>query len=117
MSFLITILLSITLQGSPVLSEMPEVVTEKNKAPEIALSLQPPLISGESIKIGYKIPYPGYIEFFLYDSKGEQIWLNTYVRERGEHVQAINRTKLEKGGDYTFAIWYKGKKYTGKFTA
>lgn len=117
MSFLFTILLSITLHTSPVLSEMPEVVTEKNKAPEIALSLKDPLISGESVKIGYKIPYPGYIEFFLYNPQGEQIWLNTNVKERGEHVQAINRTKLEKGGNYTFAIWYKGKKYTGKFTA
>ena len=117
MSFLITILLSFTLNTSPLLYEVPEVVTEKNKAPEIALSLKDPLISGESVKISYQIPYPGYIEFFLYNPQGEQVWLNTLVREKGEHIQALNRSKLDKGGIYTFDIWYKGKKYSGKFTA
>lgn len=118
MSLFLSILISFTLgtNAVPNPDPAPEVVTENNKAPAIALNLKDPLISGETIKIGYQIPYPGYIEFHLFDASGEKIWINSFVQEKGEHYQALKRSKMESGQTYTFDIWYKGKKYQGSFT-
>lgn len=116
MSLLLTILLSFTFNANNVPNAAPEVVTENNKAPAITLHMEDPLISGETVKIGYKIPYPGYIEFHLFDNTGEKIWVTAAVREKGEHYQALNKGKLAAGQTYAFDIWYKGKKYSGSFT-
>lgn len=85
-------------------------------APEIILSLKPPLVQGNSVKLGYEIPYPGYIEFHLFDPEGKKIWQNFGVQEKGEHYQAVKRAPLEAGATYTFEFWYKGKPYKGSFT-
>lgn len=83
--------------------------------PEIALHLKQPLVSGNSIKLGYEIPYAGYIEFHLFDAAGTKIWVDYGVREKGEHVQALRVDKLTAGQSYKYEFWYKGKPYPGKF--
>lgn len=86
-------------------------------SPEIALHLQQPLISGNSVKLGYEIPYAGYIEFHLFDAAGTKIWVDYGVREKGVHYQALRKDKLQTGQVYNFQFWYKGKPYEGNFTA
>ena len=83
--------------------------------PEIVLHLKSTLISGNAVKIGYEIPYDGYIEFVLFNGKGEKIWYSSSVREKGEHFQAVKRNPLEANATYSFEFWYKGKKYSGSF--
>ena len=83
---------------------------------DIVMHLKSPLVAGSSVKLGYEIPYPGYIEFHLFGPDGEKIWQNFGVREKGEHYQALKRDKLEDGVTYTYEFWYKGKPYPGKFT-
>jgi hypothetical protein len=85
-------------------------------APEIVLHMKSPLVSGNSVKLGYEIPYPGYIEFHLFKADGEKIWQNFGVREKGEHYQAVRRDKLNSGETYHYEFWYKGKPYKGKFS-
>jgi hypothetical protein len=86
-------------------------------SPEIALHLETPLVSGNSVKLGYEIPYPGYIEFHLFDAAGTQIWVDYGVREKGKNYQALRKDKLTAGQTYNFQFWYKGKPYEGKFSA
>ncbi len=83
--------------------------------PEVVFHLRETLISGNSIKIGYEIPYDGYIEFYLFDKNGERIWYTSYVKEKGNHYLALNRTKMGSDEIYLFDFWYKGKKYSGSF--
>ncbi|MEM0997803.1 MAG: hypothetical protein AAGN35_12005 [Bacteroidota bacterium] len=84
---------------------------------DIVLHMKQPLISGNSVKLGYEIPYPGYIEFYLFMADGQKIWQNFGVKEKGEHYQAIRLDKLESGTTYLYEFWYKGKRYKGRFTA
>ncbi len=86
-------------------------------SPEIALHLGTPLVSGNSVKLGYQIPYPGYIEFHLFDASGTQIWVDYGVREKGDNFQVLRKDKLTAGATYKFQFWYKGKPYEGKFAA
>ena len=86
-------------------------------SPEIALHLKPALVSGNSVKLGYEIPYAGYIEFHLFDATGAKIWVDYGVREKGENYQALRKDKLTTGQVYVYQFWYKGKPYEGKFTA
>lgn len=85
-------------------------------APEIVLHLRPAMVSGNSVKLPYEIPYPGYIEFYLFDSDKKKIWEDFGVKAKGEHAQALRLDKLEKGKVYHYEFWYKGKPYPGKFT-
>ncbi|MCB9231645.1 MAG: hypothetical protein H6581_08280 [Bacteroidia bacterium] len=82
---------------------------------DITLHFTSTLVSGNSVKIGYKIPYDGYIEFDLFDPGGEKIWYTSYVREKGEYFLALRKDKLEEGVTYTYNFSYKGKKYPGTF--
>ena len=84
--------------------------------PEISLNLKTPLVEGSTVKLGYEIPYPGYIEFHLFDAEGKKLWANYGVQDKGEHFQSVRRDKLEDGVTYRFEFWYKGKPYPGKFT-
>lgn len=93
-----------------------EPMIDGQTAPEIVLHMKSPLVSGNSIKLGYDIPYPGYIEFHLFTADGTKIWQNFGVREKGEHYQAVRRDKLDEGATYLYEFWYKGKPYKGKFT-
>lgn len=114
MTFLLGLFLAFSLQATPIgapVAELSPVV-----APEIILHLKPPLVQGNSVKLGYEIPYPGYIEFHLFNSEGQKIWQNFGVQEKGEHYQAIKRSPLEDGATYTYEFWYKGKPYQGSFT-
>ena len=86
-------------------------------SPEITLHLKPAIVSGNSVKLGYEIPYAGYIEFHLFDAAGVKIWVDYGVREKGEHYQALRKDKLLEGKIYNYQFWYKGKPYEGKFTA
>lgn len=85
-------------------------------APEIALNLLPPMVAGSSIKLPYNIPYPGYIEFFLFDPQKKKIWQDFGVKEKGDHAQSLKIDKFEKGKTYFYEFWYKGKPYSGKFS-
>ena len=115
MTFLLALLFSFQLQSAPVTPATEAGVVEA-VGPEIVLNLKPPLISGNSIKLGYEIPYPGYIEFHLFNPDGEKIWQSFGVKPKGEHYQALRRDKMEPGATYTFEFRYKGKPYPGKFT-
>ena len=115
MTFLLALLFSFQLNSVPATPAV-EGVRMENTGPEIVLNLKEPLISGASIKLGYEIPYPGYIEFHLFDPEGNKIWQNFGVKAKGEHYQALNREKMEPGATYTYEFWYKGKPYPGKFT-
>lgn len=84
-------------------------------SPEIVLHLLPPMVSATSIKLPYKIPYPGYIEFYLFDTEKKKIWQDFGVKEKGEHAQSLKAEKFEKGKTYFYEFWYKGKPYSGKF--
>ena len=114
MTILLGLFFSLYLQVLPP-APAAEVVTPV-VAPEIVLSLKPPLVQGNSVKLGYEIPYPGYIEFYLYGPDKQKIWQNFGVQDKGEHYQAIKRSPLEPGATYTFEFWYKGKPYSGSFT-
>lgn len=96
-------------------SPVEKAATPAGNGPEIVLHLTSTLVSGNSIKIGYKIPYDGYIEFDLFDPSGERVWYTSYVREKGEYFLALRRDKLESNAVYSFNFWYKGKKYPGTF--
>jgi hypothetical protein len=85
-------------------------------APEIVLHLRPPMVTGAAIKLPYEIPYPGYIEFYLFDSQKKKIWQDFGVKEKGEHAQSLKMDKFEKGKTYHYEFWYKGKPYAGKFS-
>lgn len=85
-------------------------------SPEITLHLQSPLVSGNSVKLGYQIPYDGYIEFHLFDASGAKIWVDYGVQEKGDHYQALRKDKLKEGETYNYQFWYKGKPYEGKFS-
>lgn len=89
--------------------------TEVLPGPEVVLHLKSTLISGNTVKIGYEIPYPGYIEFLLFDKEGKMLWYNAYVKDKGDHFLAFKREKLESGISYTFTLRYKGKDYPGTF--
>lgn len=89
---------------------------EQRLGPPISMSISPPMVSGEYVKIPYTIPYDGYIIFDLFSPEGEKIWNATAVRLKGTYVQSIKRTPLKPGSQYNFEFWYKGKKYSGKFT-
>jgi hypothetical protein len=89
---------------------------ENRLGPPISMSIAPPIISGEYVKIPYSIPYDGYIIFDLYSLEGEKLWNATCVRLKGNYVQSVKRTPLKPGTQYNFDFWYKGKKYSGKFT-
>lgn len=91
--------------------------TLSETAPEIVLHLKQPMSSGNSVKLGYEIPYPGYIEFYLFKPDGERIWQNFGVKDKGEHYQAVRLDKLDSGTVYNYEFWYKGKPYKGQFTA
>lgn len=91
------------------------MVNEYPTGDAIALSITGTLLNEGSIKIGYKIPYDGYIEFHLYDANDKKVWITSWVKDKGEYYLAINRTKLEAGMEYRFDFIYKGKKFTGKF--
>jgi hypothetical protein len=82
---------------------------------DVVLNLTGNLISGNTVKIGYKIPYPGYVEFFLFDKTGTRLWYNAYVKDKGDHFLAFKNEKLESGITYNFALRYKGKDYPGSF--
>lgn len=86
-------------------------------SPEISLSLLPAIPSDNAVKLGYVIPYAGYIEFHLFDAKGTKIWVDYYVREKGTYYQSLRKDKLTAGQQYSYQFWYKGKPYEGKFTA
>lgn len=115
MLFLLSILFSFQLHAHNPLP-VKAMDTVEYAGPEIVLNLKTPLVSGNSVKLGYQIPYPGYIEFHLFGPDGTKIWQNFGVQEKGEHYQAIRRDKLEAGATYTYEFWYKGKPYPGKFT-
>jgi hypothetical protein len=85
-------------------------------SPPIVLDLKPPMDGGSSIKLGYVIPYPGYIEFHLFDDKDQKIWVDYGVREKGEHYQSLKKEKLTPGLNYRYEFWYKGKPYSAKFS-
>lgn len=91
-------------------------VSAQQLGPPVVLHIQQELTSGNSIKIGYQIPYDGYIEFDLFNPEGERIWYTAYVREKGDHYQALRKDKLEANETYTYDFRYKGKTYSGKFT-
>ena len=113
MTFLLGIFFALSLQVTPQASAPAELSAVV--APEIILNLKPPLVQGNSVKLGYEIPYPGYIEFHLFGPDGQKIWQNFGVQEKGEHYQAIKRSPLEDGVTYTYEFWYKGKPYKGSF--
>lgn len=110
-----TLIISIALSWANPSSGMGDRIDVINSV-DVVMNLKTPLVKGDLIQIPYEIPYPGYIEFFLYDPAGERIWIDSKVREKGEHVQAFKRGPLKSGETYTFDFWYKGKKYSGKFT-
>lgn len=115
MSFFWSIIVFATMSFPVPMPESDTPLVYETYGPEVVLHLRPALISGNSVKIPYSIPYPGYIEFHLFDPEGTKIWIGTGVREKGDHVQAIRRDKLNDGATYSFDIYYKGKKYSGKF--
>ena len=82
---------------------------------DATLHLKSPLVVGSSVKLGYEIAYPGYIEFYLFGPDGQKIWQNFGVQEKGEHYQSLKRSKLKEGATYSYEFWYKGKAYPGKF--
>jgi hypothetical protein len=92
------------------------VMARESNTPEIVLHLRPPMVTGASIKLPYEIPYPGYIEFYLFDSEKKKIWQDFGVKEKGEHAQSLKSDKFDKGKTYFYEFWYKGKPYPGKFS-
>ncbi len=115
MTFLLGLIFSLSAQVFPP-SYAPVNMTTVT-APEIILNLKPPLVQGNSVKLGYEIPYPGYIEFYLFGPDKQKIWQNFGVQDKGEHYQSVRRDPLEAGATYTFEFWYKGKPYRGSFKA
>ena len=116
MGILYAIFFTVFLGMTPV-SDAPAPPVSAQSSPEIVLHLKQPLVSGNSVKLGYEIPYPGYIEFYLFMDNGEKIWQNFGVKDKGEHYQAIRLDKLESGNTYLYEFWYKGKPYKGRFSA
>lgn len=114
------LIVSILITWSVCSWSMPLGGNEGNKGlketPSIALSLKLPLTSGSSVKLGYEIPYAGYVEFHLYDATGTKIWADYTVQERGLHYQTLRMDKLKSGQQYLYEFWYKGRPYPGKFS-
>lgn len=113
MNFLLTIVFCLGFASKAVPDASPSPLNAP--APDVVLNLGTTLISGNTVKIGYQIPYPGYIEFLLLEKGGKMIWYNAYVKDKGEHFLAFKREKLELGVSYNFTIRYKGKDYPGTF--
>jgi hypothetical protein len=116
MHFILAILFSLSFQANSLPSFSLDQGSISKGSPEIVLHLKAPQVTATNVKLGYEIPYPGYIEFHLFDGKGEKIWADYGVREKGEHYQSLKRDKLEAGTKYQFEFWYKGKPYPGSFS-
>jgi hypothetical protein len=116
MNLIVSILItwSVCLWALPV--EGNEGFRSTKESQSIALSLKPPLTSGNSIKLGYEIPYSGYVEFYLYDVTGTKIWADYAVQDKGLHYQSLRMDKLKSGQQYLYEFWYKGIPYPGKFS-
>lgn len=116
MHLILFILFSFSIQANNVPNLPVQLSGIADGSPEIVLNMKPPIVTGAGVKLGYDIPYPGYIEFHLFNDKDEKIWVDYGVREKGEHYQSLRRDKLTEGTTYHFEFWYKGKPYPGKFT-
>ena len=84
---------------------------------EITLTVLGTTENSKAVKIDYSIPYPGYVEFFLFnqDDPSKKIWYKAQVCQRGEHSLSINRGALKAGVEYLFKFGYKGKVIKGEF--
>lgn len=116
MHLILFILFSLSIQANDVPNLPAPLPGISQGSPEIVLNMKPPMVTAAGVKLGYEIPYPGYIEFHLFDENHEKIWAAYGVREKGEHYQALRRDKLKEGSTYHFEFWYKGKPYPGKFS-
>jgi hypothetical protein len=81
---------------------------------DVTLVLKGIEVGEPNVTVGYKIPFPGFVQFFLFDKNGTKIWEQNLSREAGDNKVLINKAKLNPGIDYSFEIRYKGKTYTGK---
>ena len=116
MHFILFILFTLNVQANDVPNFVASTVEVSQGSPEIVLNMKPPQVTASGVKLGYDIPYPGYIEFHLYNDAGEKIWADYGVHEKGENYQSLRRDKLKEGIVYRFEFWYKGKPYPGKFS-
>ena len=85
--------------------------------PEITLTLLGTTENSQAVKIDYSIPYPGYVEFSLFQQENPEtkIWYKAQVRQKGEHSLNIKRDALKPGVNYLFKFGYKGKMIEGRF--
>lgn len=116
MHLILFILFTINIQANNVPNIAMSSTGISKGSPEIVLHMKPPIVTGSGVELGYEIPYPGYIEFHLFNGAGEKIWVNYGVREKGENYQSLRRDKLTAGETYQYEFWYKGKPYKGKFS-
>ena len=94
---------------------VPSYATGGGDTPEIILTIMSTTENSNTVKIGYSIPYPGYVEFSLFDDTDQKIWYTAKVRDRGEWSISLKREKLDSG-TYKYEFNYKGKIVSGQFS-
>ena len=82
---------------------------------DVVLTMKGTVQNSNTVAVSYSIPYPGYVEFVLFNSEGKKIWYGAGVKERGDHSQKLKRDKMEAGTTYSYQLKYKGKTYSGTF--
>lgn len=92
--------------------------TGPDDTPEIALTILATTENSSAVLIDYSIPYPGYVEFSLFDDENmeNKVWYKAQVREKGEHKLQIKRAALKPGVKYSYKFGYKGKMVEGNFS-
>ena len=96
----------------------PAVASGPGNDPDITLTVLSTTENSQAVRIDYSIPYPGYVEFSLFNGEDpeKKIWYKAQVRQKGEHSLNIKRGALKAGVNYLFKFGYKGKMVEGQFS-
>lgn len=79
------------------------------------MTVEEVIVSGETIKIDYTIPFEGYLEVYILNMKGKRLGTAAFIKPKGRHVARLSRKSLRPGEQYIWLMVYKGGEYTGSF--
>lgn len=92
---------------------------QSNTTYDQLLELTQLTLNEEAVKIDYKIPYGGMVEFRLYrplkSGRNLLVWQTQHVREPGDHDLRLKK-KMLPNGPYHYTFHYKGADMSGEFT-
>jgi hypothetical protein len=79
------------------------------------LTLEGVNVDARAVNIAYTIPFDGYVEVQVYNTKGKRIGIVASVKTPGNQVTRLNRAFMTPGEQYRYRLVYKGREYHGEF--